>query len=330
MQVNQTKYLKIIFKKVIAFIFTIFFLIIGSFYAIISEVQKETFDIQYSKNPEASAKFANAMEYRIIIESLHKYLNYDNFIMIFLINQMNDKFKEGKELLPKDSIEDILWWMILNRNMFFKSDDLSYAKYVTNTYKDEFFNEIYSMIERLPYGKNYFDNIELNQNRFATMLRLVSIYTDLDIDRFIYYLKEESNKHDEIYKHLDMAYKRYFDSQKSKEYFYYIYINTVIMLHAKDIYLNLQGDENGKMIEPAIIPQDLCYKKDIFEIYDNFQKIIDYVKTTKNYSSSLSGTSLEILGVLENSCPNEKELRKKIQAEIDEINKNKKGVVNAK
>ena len=179
---------KLFQKYKIKLLFFIISFIIFSAYVVVTSWKSATYKevqsmypIQYSSNKEASKAFLKAMEYRIYIKELHTFLDYDNFIMMMLLANLNMHFAEGKALLPKDSVEDIVWWVLFYKDMYGlvvpprNDNSLAYE----NLSYDEFskvHDEVFEMIKRYPYGEVNFRLKEIREFRFQAMAILVEFY----------------------------------------------------------------------------------------------------------------------------------------------------------
>ncbi len=115
---------KWLFKKVkliyiIPILILIGFLSIYVFPTFISSniLIKAEFPLDKSPNPEASKHFINAMEHKTKIANLHKFVDYDNFLMKPFLDDLYSEYEKGKALLPKDSAEDVYWYVILFRGI---------------------------------------------------------------------------------------------------------------------------------------------------------------------------------------------------------------------
>lgn len=137
--------------------------------------------IEYSKNQEASREFLKAMEYKIYISQLHSFFDYDSFIMIPFLEKMNFHFNKGKNLLPQNSVEDIVWFAALYKDIYAlvvpEKDDysLAYEKLPFDEFAKKH-DEIFEMIKRYPFGEINFDIKQINEYRFQTMSILVGFY----------------------------------------------------------------------------------------------------------------------------------------------------------
>ncbi|MCT7910132.1 hypothetical protein N5915_11240 [Arcobacter lacus] len=70
-------------------------------------ISKNEFSLDKSPNPQATEHFIKAMEYKNYILNLHRFVDYDNFLMKPLLTKMNEEYEKGKSLLPKTSAEDV-------------------------------------------------------------------------------------------------------------------------------------------------------------------------------------------------------------------------------
>lgn len=170
------------------FIIGIIALIVMSIYIFITTWQSSTYKevrsmypLEKSSNKEASEEFLKAMEYRIYIKQLHPFFDYDSFVMTPLLEKLDYHFKKGKELLPKDSVEDIVWWVLFYKEIHGllvpprNDNSLAYENLPYQEFK-KVHDEIYEMIMRYPDGEVHFKIDEIKSFRFKTMAILVGFY----------------------------------------------------------------------------------------------------------------------------------------------------------
>lgn len=172
---------------------------------------REMYPIEKSKNSAASAEFLKALEYRIYIDELHPTMDYDNPIILKLIEHMDDHFQKGKKLLPKESVEDIVWWVLIYKEIYglvvpprndnsLAYDNLNYQEFSKKH------DEIFQMIKRYPEGEVYFDLPEIRGFQFQAMAILVEYYNAKYMKRF--------NKNNTLKQNLDFLY----NDQKNNHY----------------------------------------------------------------------------------------------------------------
>ena len=153
-------------------------LIVMSVYIFITTWQTSTYKevrtmypLEKSQNKKASEEFLKAMEYRIYIKQLHSFFDYDSSIMKPLLEKLNEHYEKGKTLLPNDSVEDIVWWVLFYKEIYGlvmpPKNDNSLA-YENLPYQEftKVHDEVFEKIERYPYGKVYFKLDEIKKFRF--------------------------------------------------------------------------------------------------------------------------------------------------------------------
>lgn len=148
------------------------------------------YPLEKSKNPKASEEFLKAMEYRIYIKELHPYFDYNSFVMAPFLMKMNYHFKKGVALLPKDSVEDIVWWTLFYKEIYGllvpprNDNSMAYENLPPKEFA-KVHDAIYRMIMRYPEGKVYFDIPEIKQFRFKVMAILVEFFRGKYTHRYI-------------------------------------------------------------------------------------------------------------------------------------------------
>ena len=76
---RKMKFLKIVIGLLFAFVLFVVVNIVAQAFEINKTLQKDY--IELSANPKITQEFMTTMKYKIWISILHKYVNYDNFIM---------------------------------------------------------------------------------------------------------------------------------------------------------------------------------------------------------------------------------------------------------
>lgn len=141
---------------------------------------KAEFPLDKSSNPEASKHFINAMEHKTKIGNLHRFIDYDNFLMKPFLDDLYSEYEKGKALLPKDSAEDVYWYVILFRGIhgiggYPERKDMSIA--YENIYSEEeykkHYEEILNKIRRLAEDDFSFDVPRITQYKYEFMSNLV-------------------------------------------------------------------------------------------------------------------------------------------------------------
>ncbi len=145
---------------------------------------KAEFPLDKSPNPEASKHFINAMEHKTKIGNLHRFIDYDNFLMKPFLDDLYSEYEKGKALLPKDSAEDVYWYVILFRGIhgiggYPQRKDMSIA--YENIYSEEeykkHYEEILNKIRRLAEDDFNFDVPRITQYKYEFMSNLVDEIT---------------------------------------------------------------------------------------------------------------------------------------------------------
>ena len=177
------KFLKIVIGLLFAFVLLVVVNIVAKSFEINKTLQKDY--IELSANPKIRQEFMTTMKYKIWISILHKYVNYDNFIMRPLFSKMDYHFKEIKTNLEQDNIDDIILWCLLygeiygltyndDNSMNFKNLDYEKLEILTN--------EIYLMIQRLPYGD--LKIFQIQDNLLMIMLNLTDFYFNAMFEKY--------------------------------------------------------------------------------------------------------------------------------------------------
>ncbi len=170
--------------------YIILILVILIFLGYISTFSKSTtsilsneFPLDKSPNPQATEHFIKAMEYKNYILNLHRFVNYDNFLMKPLLTKMNQEYEKGKSLLPKTSAEDVYWYVILYRGIYgiggIPDDyDMSMAYKTTLTKEDykKHYEEIVDKIKRFAINDFNYDVPRITNYKFEFMSNLLTEY----------------------------------------------------------------------------------------------------------------------------------------------------------
>lgn len=307
---------------------------------------REMYPIEKSKNPVASAEFLKAMEYRLYIDELHPNMDYNNPVILKLIEQMDEHFQKGKKLLPKESVEDIVWWTLLYKEIYGlvvpprNDNSLAYENlnYQEFTKKHD---EIFYMIERYPNGEVYFDLPEIRGFRFQTMAILVEYYNAKYMRRLnknntvkqnldFLYNDQKNNHHDEHLKEIIASYEivknKYLNQSKFLEEMslhYYadvVYMSTILMLKEEYNTDNYQ------------LPVEMCLSHEANLIKDYTPTLLNSLEVD-NYQTRMIFKKLfdkkisdnpTIFVDLAKQCPNLNPEMRDIARRIFLLNKNKK------
>ena len=228
---RKMKFLKIVIGLLFAFVLLVVVNIVAKAFEINKTLQKDY--IELSANPKITQEFMTTMKYKIWISILHKYVNYDNFIMRPLFSKMDYHFKEIKTNLEQNNIDDIILWCLLygeiyglayndDNSMNFKNLDYEKLEILTN--------EIYLMIQRLPYGD--LKIFQIQDSLLMIMLNLTDFYFNAMFEKYernctnktdccgakLYYLdKNNLSVNKKLYSYLQDGYNKYIDKSALKD-----------------------------------------------------------------------------------------------------------------
>lgn len=302
------------------------------------------YPIEKSSNKEASAEFLKAMEYRIYIKELHPFFDYDSFIIAPLLEKLDYHFQRGKALLPKDSVEDIVWWTLFYKEIHAllgaprNDNSLAFENLPTDKFR-KIHDQIYEMIMRYPTGVVNFKIDEIKKFRFQTMAILSGFYYKEFILRYkantMLQKDKLANKDGKLKKLLfnvkekyKLAYEKFIDDSKNKEFMKHEYFFDIISINTRLIVNYTIINKTQKL------PYSICYSEDNRLILDNVDILIDLVKNSNTPQAKIAYTSLfsykEITNVpivfkmLHYRCPNLRPKVTEVVKKIDELNKIKK------
>lgn len=253
---------------------------------------REMYPIEKSKNPAASAEFLKAMEYRIYIEELHPTMDYDNPVMLKLIRQMDEHFQKGKKLLPKNSVEDIVWWVLFYKDIYGlivpPRNDYSLA-YENLPYQEfaQKHDEILQMIERYPYGIVNFNLPEIKRFRFQAMAALVSFYSGKYPRRYPaqhqdYYLDDPQSVKNlsKVLKHYEVVKNKYLLGSKFVHAMTLSYSSDMVDISSELIKIRMYHTQNQQFLP------EMCTSNEAIIIKDNLPVILDSMKID-NYQTNV-------------------------------------------
>lgn len=249
---------------------------------------REMYPIEKSKNPAASAEFLKAMEYRIYIEELHPSMDYNNPVILKLIRQMDEHFQKGKKLLPKNSVEDIVWWVLFYKDIYGltvpQRNDMSLA-YENLPYQEfaKKHDEIFQMIERYPYGVVNFDLPEIKGFRFQAMTALVDFYSGRYAHRysgttakeraFDYVNDPNSQKNfQKLLKHYEIAKSKYFNTSKFVDPMALQYSANIVFITAELVRIRMYHTPNQQFLP------DNCISNEVINIKNYLPVVLDAMK----------------------------------------------------
>ncbi|MFV0561467.1 hypothetical protein [Malaciobacter mytili] len=139
------------------------------------------FPIKKSPNPKASSHFIKAMQYKMVVGYVHNIVDYDNLLMQPFLNLMNKEYEKGKALLPKNSAEDVYWYVILFRGIHGiggipdrKDMSLAYKNIYSKEEYEQHYQEIVNKIKRLATDDFNFDVPRITQYKYEFMDNLAN------------------------------------------------------------------------------------------------------------------------------------------------------------
>lgn len=254
------------------------------------------FPLEKSHNQEASKEFLKAMTYRTYIFHLHRVFDYDSVVMKPFMYMKEFHYEKGRELLPKDSVEDIFWWTLMNKEIYGlvvpkrKDDSMSYAKLPWQEYK-KVQEEIFQKLVRYAQGEIYFDAKEIIENRFDMMAVLVQEYylrasyaypgnTLLEKATSKYRDIKYGNKLKtvlKIYKDFSSKFLRQSNHLKIKQY---SYLEDIVLMSRNIVMNNIMG-------RGIKFTASSCMTNEIATIVDNLPKLTSYVQQHNNHLSKV-------------------------------------------
>ena len=255
--------------------YIILILVILIFLGYISTFSKSTtsmlsneFPLDKSPNPQATEHFIKAMEYKNYILNLHRFVNYDNFLMKPLLTKMNQEYEKGKSLLPKTSAEDVYWYVILYRGIYgiggIPDDyDMSMAYKTTLTKEDykKHYEEIVDKIKRFAINDFNYDVPRVTEYKFEFMDDLLSelFFSAIgkleNFEEEMYDGEHLKNLIDiyAIYKNFSNKYLPLAKQKLSKEFHIYNEIKFLYKVIALKAYQNEQYELQIKKLKDTII-----------------------------------------------------------------------------
>lgn len=249
-----------------------------------SVVLKNEFPLEKSPNPKASQHFINAMEKKLILNDMHKSMDYDNPLIKPFLEAVDSEYQKGVELLPKDSAEDVYWYVMLYRDIYgiggipHKRDmSLSYEKNL-NT-KEELENHyqfIFNKIKRLAEDDFNFDVHRITQYKFEVIADLVNELSTVSAK-----MGREG--------YLKNSYKTYIYSKQNVERYYITFSNKYLPL-ANKVNLNkffyvenLLGIQKSILFNMSHVEKLTCQNKQIVVVLDTMEKLQQVYQYKPNY-----------------------------------------------
>lgn len=303
---------------------------------------REMYPIEKSKNPAASAEFLKAMEYRIYIDELHPTMNYDNPVITSLIEKMNEHFQKGKKLLPKDSVEDIFWWVLLYKEINGlvvpprNDNSLAYENLPYQKFSQKH-DEVFKMIQRYPYGKVYFDLPEIKGFRFQAMAILVEFYYGrysrkysgrTEQERAFQYADDVKNR-DQL-KQLIQYYKeakiKYMKDSKFIKQMQLNYASDTFSISAERMKLSMYHTSNHELLRQE------CFSEEANTIKLNIDYLLDSLHIKNNQTQTIfeelfnnsASNNPDFVNYLATRCPNLNPTMQNATQRIVFLNLNKK------
>ena len=276
-------------------IIAIIILIVMSVYIFITTWQEKTYQevhamypLEKSQNPKASEEFLKAMEYRIYIKELHPYFDYNSFIIAPFLMKINYHFKRGKALLPKESVEDIVWWTLFYKEIYGllvpprNDNSMAYENLPPKEFA-KVHDAMYRLIMRYPEGKVYFDIPEIKQFRFKVMAILVGFYYkeySLIYDQPTNYKREYQENRDSQYiqslenvkKAYRVSYIKYIDKSKDKNFMEHEYWSDMIYI-ITDLIVKYTYVHKSQ-----VLSLEMCNSEDNQFILKHTDKLLNFVQ----------------------------------------------------
>lgn len=170
----KLKYILLILLILIIFNFLFQYLISSSL------ILTAEFPLDKSQNPQASKHFIKAMEYKNYTKMLHDFVDYDSFLMRPLLNKIDEEYEKGKAILPKNSAEDVYWFVALYRSIYgigsYPNDmdmSMSYEKNLAVYEYQKHYEDILSKIKRFAVDDFSFDIPIINSHKYEFMVNLI-------------------------------------------------------------------------------------------------------------------------------------------------------------
>ncbi|MBL4730795.1 MAG: hypothetical protein JKY28_05455 [Sulfurimonas sp.] len=325
-------------------------LLVMSIYIFITTWQSSTYKevhnmypLEKSANKEASEEFLKAMEYRIYIKQLHPFFDYDSFIMSPLLEKLDYHFKKGKALLPKESVEDVVWWVLFYKEIHGllvpprNDNSLAYENLPYKEFK-KVHDEVYEMIMRYSDGEVHFKIDEIKSFRFKAMAILVGFYYKEFSNRYSGNTggekQDNANRDIEALELLSnikdsysMIYTKYIGASKDREAMQRSFL-------ADSIYINADLIAKYTFINNTqVLPSRICYSEGVQFILHNIDELISYVGNHYNHQAKIINTLLfdveesnkyTVLQILKYRCPNLQPEINHIVSRVEKLNKSRK------
>lgn len=239
---------------------------------------KAEFPLDKSPNPEATKHFVKAMESKVKVKNLHRFVDYDSSLMKPFLDDVYAEYEKGKSLLPKNSAEDVYWYVILFRGIHGiggypdkKDMSVAYEKMYSKQEYKKHYEEILERIRRLAEDDFTYDVPRITQYKFEFMDNLVA-----EMKGILFDFTEEDKKNFLNEKYL---------KDLNKVYNYYSKFS--------EKYLPLSKRQNESLVRVLYQKTKLLTYALAFKIYQtkrancenkNYEKLIQNIKTLKQMS----------------------------------------------
>lgn len=282
---------------------------------------KGEFPLDKSPNPAATKHFINAMEHKTKIANLHNFIDYDNPIMKPFLDSLYAEYEKGKALLPKNSAEDVYWYVILFRGIHGiggipdKRDmSLAYENIYSKEEYEQHYQEIVNKIKRLATDDFDYDVPRVTQYKYEFMVNLIdevmAIFEDLykinnkiflsenlekDINNISIHYKNFANKY------LPLANKQNKNRVSDISMRIRLYVDILTFKIHQTRKANCDAQEYKSLIKNIKLLKQMSFdpkyknKTFYFENIFNGIAVYDTLKVPEKYCLSLKEESIEVL-----------------------------------
>jgi hypothetical protein len=211
-------------------------------------------------------------------------MDYDNPLIKPFLDAVDIEYQKGVELLPKDSAEDVYWYVMLYRDIYgiggipHKRDmSLSYEKNL-NTKEDleKHYQFIFNKIQRLAEDNFDFDVPRITQYKFEVMADLINELSTVSA--------KMGRKG-----YLKNSYEKYIHSKQQVEEYYTDFSNKYLALANKTnlnkfFYIeNLLGVQKSILFNMSHVEKLTCQDKQIVVVLDTMEKLQEVYQYKPNY-----------------------------------------------
>ncbi len=321
--IKKTKILKIIL---------VIILLLSSFVLVINKAQLETIremhEVNLSPNKEATEYFMKAINVHIYILKVHAFIDFDNILMKPLLDLQDYYLEKGKALLKNSNSEYILFWTLLNRDIYgitvdtHKNDQsLDPVDQLSPKEYRKFDDKIYEMILEYLDLKNDFkyEAKYIKGSKFNIAEHLINHFYRMSTYRYegsnrkervrqSFEDKEYTEKLEKIYP-LFKEYANKYLKYSNRELNFFDYKYTVVRIIA-EIYYTKQYRLKSREISKKDC-EDIKAK----DFLENLIKLTPYKKDSQRridiFIFTKGSASHRTLKMLDESCSNLKEETKK-------------------